>query len=91
MNSASFPIFTTKRLTLRQLSIDDKQAIFDLRSNPEINKYLDREPSKTFDDAINFINMVNDNIEKRDSYYWAITLLNTKQLIGSVCLFNFFK
>ena len=89
MNSATFPILTTERLTLRQLSIDDQQDIFALRSDAEINKYLDREPSKTIDDSINFIRKVNDNIEKSNTYYWAITLTDTKTLVGTICLFNF--
>ncbi|RZK12463.1 MAG: N-acetyltransferase, partial [Flavobacterium sp.] len=42
-NSTSFPILTTERLTIRQLSIDDQHDIFALRSDTEINKYLDRE------------------------------------------------
>jgi [ribosomal protein S5]-alanine N-acetyltransferase len=62
-NFTPFPILTTARLTLRQLSIDDKHTIFALRSDIEINKYLDREPSKTIDDAINFIKIVNDNLK----------------------------
>lgn len=89
MNSATFPILTTERLTLRQLSIDDQQDIFALRSDAEINKYLDREPSKTIDDAINFIRKVNDNIKKSNTYYWTITLTDAKTLVGTICLFDF--
>lgn len=88
-NFASFPILTTERLTLRQLSIDDQQSIFALRSDAEINKYLDREPGKTIADAINFINKVNDNIKKNNSLYWAITLTETKTFVGTICLFDF--
>ena len=89
MNSSTFPILTTERLTLRQLSIDDKQEVFDLRSDPEINKFLDRQLCKTTEDAKNFINKVNDNIEKSNTYYWAITLTDTKTLVGTICLFAF--
>jgi len=85
----SFPVLTTVRLTLRQLSIDDRQNIFALRSDTEINKYLEREPSKTIEDAINFINKVNDNIKKNNSLYWVITLTKTKTFVGTICLFNF--
>lgn len=84
-----FPILTTERLTLRQLSTDDQQNIFALRSDEEINKYLDREPSKIIEDAINFINKVNDNIQKNNSIYWAITLRKTKTFVGTICLFDF--
>jgi [ribosomal protein S5]-alanine N-acetyltransferase len=84
-----FPILTTERLTLRQLLITDEQEIFTLRSDSEINKYLDRQLSKTIDDARNFINMVNENINKNDSLYWAITLSDRNILVGTICLFGF--
>jgi ribosomal-protein-alanine N-acetyltransferase len=86
---APFPILTTERLTLRQLVINDEQEIFTLRSDSEINKYLDRQVSNTIEDAKNFINRVNENINKNDSLYWAITLSDKDILIGTICLFGF--
>jgi ribosomal-protein-alanine N-acetyltransferase len=86
---APFPILTTERLTLRQLVIADEQEIFSLRSDSEINKYLDRQVSNTIDDARDFINKVNENINKNDSLYWAITLSDKNILVGTVCLFGF--
>jgi len=84
-----FPILTTERLTLRQLVIADEQEIFTLRSDSEINKYLNRQVSKTIDDARNFINKVNENIDKNDSLYWAITVSDKNILVGTICLFGF--
>lgn len=89
MNSATFPILTTERVTLRQLSVDDQQDIFDLRSDPEVNKYLNRPPCKTNEDALNFINKVNDNIAKSSALYWAITITETETFVGTICLFDF--
>lgn len=86
---APFPILTTERLTLRQLAISDEQEIFTLRSDREINKYLDRPISKRLDDARNFINKVNENISKNDSLYWAITLSGHNKLVGTICLYSF--
>ncbi|MBB2147224.1 GNAT family N-acetyltransferase [Pedobacter sp. LMG 31464] len=88
-NFTPFPILTTERLTLRELSTDDQQDIFALRSDAEINKYLGRAPSKTIEDAINFINSVNDNIKNNNSIYWAISLTSTKTFVGTICLFDF--
>ena len=85
----TYPILTTERLTLRPLSINDYQDIFDLRSDTEINKFLGRQLCKTTDDAKNFINKVNENIEKGGTYYWGICLTETKQLVGTICLFDF--
>ena len=84
-----FPILTTERLTLRQLVINDEQEISILRSDSEINKYLDRQISNTLDDARDFINKVNENINKSESLYWAITLSDKNILVGTICLFGF--
>jgi ribosomal-protein-alanine N-acetyltransferase len=84
-----FPTLTTERLTLRQLSEIDKQEIFDLRSDIHINKYLDRQPSKSLEDAINFINKINDHIKNGNAMYWAITITGNKNIVGTICLFNF--
>ena len=84
-----FPTLTTDRLTLRQLSTDGWQNIFALRSDKEINKYLDRPVSRTIEDAINFINKINDNIKKNNSIYWVITLSKAKTFVGTICLFDF--
>lgn len=86
----SFPILKTERLTLRQLATTDEQEIFTLRSDREINKYLNRQVSNTIDDARNFINKVVENSNKNEALYWAITLSNkNNRLIGTICLFSF--
>ena len=69
--------------------INDEQEIFTLRADREINKYLGRQLSNTIDDARNFINKINENINKNDSLYWAITLNERNILVGTICLFGF--
>ncbi len=88
-NFKPFPVLKTERLTLRQLEINDEQEIFTLRSDSKINKYLDRQIANTIDDARNFINKINENINKNDSVYWAITFQDKNILVGTICLFNF--
>ena len=88
-NFTPFPVLKTERLTLRQLRSTDDKEIFALRSNDNVNKYLDRKPGKSIDDAKNFIQTINENIQRNDSIYWAITLNGTDKLIGTICLFDF--
>jgi len=88
-NFSPFPVLRTGRLTLRQLSSSDVNEIFALRSNDNVNKYLDRKPSKSIEDARNFIKSINENIQRNDSIYWAITLNSNDKLIGTICLFDF--
>lgn len=89
LNFPPFPILTTERLTLRPLSAEDRDTIFALRSDAEVNKYLDRAPSKTIDDAIHFINQVTDNTVENNAIYWVITLTDTQTAVGTICLFDF--
>ena len=90
-NFTQFPVLKTERLTLRQLTSSDDKEIFALRSDDNVNKYLDRKPSKSIDDAKNFIQTINENIQRNNSIYWAITLNGTDKLIGTICLFDFSK
>ena len=87
-NYLDFPVLKTERLTLRQLVSSDDQAIFALRSDENVNKYLDRKPGKSRDDAKNFIRTILENTQRNNSIYWAITLSGTDKLIGTICLFD---
>jgi ribosomal-protein-alanine N-acetyltransferase len=87
-NLQTSPILVSERLTLRKLSKRDSEEILKLRSDKEINKFLDRKPSKTVDDALNFINSINEN-EGEELFYWAITKTDEDKLIGTICLFDF--
>ncbi len=88
-NLVPFPVLTTGRLILRQLLESDVKEIFSLRSDKLINKYLDRQPSITLDDSLNFITTTNENIKNSELKYWAIELKDSKKLIGTICLFDF--
>jgi [ribosomal protein S5]-alanine N-acetyltransferase len=86
---STFPTLTTQRLTLRQPLESDVQEIFLLRSNTTVNKYLDREPTETVEEALSFIRKVNDNFKNNAGVYWAITTTDNEKLVGTICLFNF--
>ncbi|MCL9804958.1 GNAT family N-acetyltransferase [Flavobacterium amniphilum] len=85
-NATPFPTLTTDRLILRQLSESDAGAIFILRSDAAINKYLNRPLSNTLDDALQFIRKIRENSTLN---YWAITQKGDEKLIGTICLFGF--
>jgi ribosomal-protein-alanine N-acetyltransferase len=89
INFKPFPILKTERLTLRQPAISDAPEIFTLRSDHEINKYLNRKPANSIDDTRDFIQRVNENSSKNESVYWAITLSDKNILVGTICLFCF--
>ena len=86
---STFPTLTTERLTLRQPLESDAQQIFLLRSDAIVNKYLDRQPTRTVEEALHFIRTVNENFKNNEGLYWAITQRGNKKLIGAICLFDF--
>ena len=83
-----FPVLKTERLTLRQLSIDDDKEIFLLRSDMEVNKYIDRDPCGSIEEARKFIQKITEFVDQNNGIYWAITLENNN-LVGTICMFNF--
>jgi len=83
-----FPNLTTERFVLRQLTPEDDEKIFLLRSDKEINKYLDRPIAKIIEDARQFISKINTSFAKNESIYWAVSLKDNPKLIGTVCLWN---
>ena len=46
LNFTPFPVLSTERLQLREITADDANEIFFLRSDKEVLKYLDKEPTK---------------------------------------------
>ena len=79
-----FPELSTERLILRQLSFDDKKAIFRLRSNIEVNEFIQRETPKNLNQAEGFIQTCLDEFENENRVFWAMVQEDTNQLIGTI-------
>lgn len=84
-----FPRLSTDRLELRQLADSDDEAIFLLRSDDLVNTYLDRKKDTTLEDSRAFIKKINEGIAGNQWIYWAITLKDQPNLVGTICLWNF--
>ncbi len=89
INFTSFKELKTERLLLRFLKSTDKREIFMLRSDPKINKYIDRPQPINMEEALQFIKNRNHDLKENKSLYWAITLKDNPKLIGTICLWNF--
>ncbi len=84
-NFAPFPEINTERLLLRRITNDDAAELFFLRSSPDTMKYIDKERAASIDDAVTFINVIKDLLEKNDGITWAIALKeNPAKLIGTI-------
>ncbi|MEQ1553063.1 MAG: GNAT family N-acetyltransferase [Ferruginibacter sp.] len=72
------------RLLLRQIIAADVNEIFALRSNADIMKYIPRPLCNTKDEALAYIKILQDNLEKNEACNWAITLKGNTKLIGII-------
>lgn len=89
MEFTSLSNLSTTRLQLRPLKPSDKNEIFLLRSNETVNQFIDRKRPSDKEEALQFINKVNDNFKKNEALYWAINLKENAHLAGTICLWNF--
>ncbi len=87
INLNPFPELTTSRLLLRQLSLDDAEEIFQLRSDKEVSALIDRPIATSIDDAREFINKI---IAAR-AMFWVIALKDNPKLIGTIMYWNMVK
>src|SRR5437667_1605165 len=83
-----FPELATARFRLRQLTKDDENEIFALRSDDFINQYLDRPKANSLDDARNFISKISDGIAKNEAMFWVVTPKDETRFLGTICLWR---
>ena len=88
MDPVQFPAISTERLKLRKLVDSDWKEVSYLRTNKEVNKFVDRPPAETREKAMEFIARITSAVDKGESYYWAITSMDDNRMIGSICLWN---
>ncbi len=79
-----FPTLTTVRFVLRQITFDDAEMLFGMRSDPETMAYIPRPLAKTMDDVTALIQSIHDGDEKGESLLWAISFKNDTKLLGTI-------
>jgi ribosomal-protein-alanine N-acetyltransferase len=85
LNFSSFPILATERLLLREHSITDAPALFNMRTNENIMRFIDRERPKAVEDIETFISAFNMGYKQGQHIAWVIALKeNPDQMIGSI-------
>ncbi|MEL1252398.1 GNAT family N-acetyltransferase [Flavobacterium sp. DGU38] len=83
-NFTPFPVIETERLILRQITNNDVNEVFELRSNPETMKYIPRPLVKTTEDALEHIAMIEEKIISNTGINWGITLKGSSKLLGLI-------
>ena len=89
VKNSQFPEIKTENLVLRKLKRSDNSDIFAIRSDKGIAEYLDRPHCKSIEEAVQFINRINEGIEKNECFYWGVTDKINSAFMGTICLWNF--
>ena len=82
-------VFETERLTVREYTVDDAPAAFEIYRDPEVWRYLaGGDPYVSVEQARERLEQRVQRYQERAPYgLWAVVVRDTRQLIGSVLLF----
>ena len=83
-NFNPFPILFTKRLCLRRINEADAAMFFELRTNEQVMKYIDRPRPASIVDIEKLIQKIDDNINGNLGIMWGITTIDNDELIGTI-------
>ncbi len=84
INFGEFPIIHTERLLLRKLICEDAEALFPLRKDPAVMKYIARPLSKEIEEVHKLIDIINQGYNNNEGITWAITRVDNPTLIGTI-------
>ncbi|MBL7697153.1 MAG: GNAT family N-acetyltransferase [Chitinophagaceae bacterium] len=83
-----FPEIRTARLRLRKVTTADAHEMFFLRSDAEVQRFVDRPRAVSVEDAVRYIDDMNHLIAKNEVILWGISLVPDDKMIGYICLFH---
>lgn len=79
-----FPVLETDRLTLRQITDQDAEAIFSCFSNDEVTRYYGLENMKSIEQAVSMVQTFAALYQEKRGIRWGMERRNTKELIGTI-------
>jgi [ribosomal protein S5]-alanine N-acetyltransferase len=80
-----FPLLNSPRLLLREINMLDSAALYYLRSNAELMRYVHRPLFKHLDEVTPFLQIITQRHQANEDIMWAICLReNPEALIGTI-------
>jgi len=74
------------------MTTNDAEEILYLRSNDDVMKYIDRERTKSIEDAKSFLDKIDASLNSNNGIMWGITLKeNPGKLIGNIGYWRLIK
>jgi [ribosomal protein S5]-alanine N-acetyltransferase len=79
-----FQTLHTKRLVLREVTMDDTESIFALRSSKEAMKYIGKPAAVSINDAKELIQKFIDALNNNEGATWGICFPEDNKVIGTI-------
>jgi len=79
-----FPVLDTERLMLRELKINDAQAILNCFSNSDVLRHYGQNPLTSLDQVKHIINNFSKNYDEKRGIKWGIELKGQEGIIGTI-------
>ena len=84
LNFDPFPVLTTPRLILRPITLDDTAAMYALRSDKEVMRYIARPLALVEADAARYIEKLQQHQAANEGVTWGIAHAANPRLIGTI-------
>lgn len=82
-----FPELETRRLQLRDIRLEDAEAIFGMRSSSRVNRFIPRPDMEQNEQAIDLVKRTRAAFENKQAIGWAARIKGGGEIIGT-CGFN---
>jgi ribosomal-protein-alanine N-acetyltransferase len=83
-NFNSFPVIDTSRLLLSKTTIANAQALYLLRKNEDVMRYIDRPRPNSIEDIIALIEKMQGRLDTGDGIEWGLTHKEKNRYIGTI-------
>ncbi|NHN31815.1 GNAT family N-acetyltransferase [Paenibacillus agricola] len=83
---SAFPFIQTERLSLRQITADDSEDLYNFYRDPNFFQYLDWEGPSSVKESTLLIDSWNQYFEGKKLIPWGISSLKDSRLIGTIML-----
>ncbi|MCF6138288.1 GNAT family N-acetyltransferase [Pseudalkalibacillus berkeleyi] len=80
----NLPTLETNRLTLRKVSINDLEDMYEYASLDETSTHVTWNTHRSIKDTEQFLNMTLEQYEKNEGLFWGIVDKDSQKMIGTI-------
>ena len=77
-----FPELESNRLKYSQITVEDSEALFVIRINKDVMKFLDTPEIKSISESEKFIESIHESFNSCNGINWKVIEKSTKKFIG---------